>query len=155
MTIIDLYKILNIKVSDYYTFEDKYKSLPKNVYLITHGVYAPEFDVIALNPLRDHDCTFTLAHELIHWTGHSSRLNRAAIKALEKGKAHSDLIVRDTEELIANMGALRLLDYLGIKRKCIDKEFSESMQYCLKGDYEIALFEANRAFRYLLERMRE
>ena len=58
----------------------------------------------------------TLFHEIVHWTGHSSRLNRTGIvddKATFGTKLYSE------EELIAEMGASYLCALTGIDREAL------------------------------------
>ena len=62
----------------------------------------------------------TLFHEVIHWTGHESRLNRNL-------KGHNDKESYSFEELIAEMGAMLCSLQFGIF-----EEFINSVRY-LKG----------------------
>lgn len=51
----------------------------------------------------------TLLHELTHWTGHPSRLNRPTLV-----NYHTDRAIRAEEELVAEIGALLLTTHFGI-----------------------------------------
>ncbi|MRM84288.1 zincin-like metallopeptidase domain-containing protein [Riemerella anatipestifer] len=62
----------------------------------------------------------TIFHEIIHWTGHKSRLNRIGIEENSKEKY-------SFEELVAEQGAMLLCFQFGIKG-----EFVNSLRY-LKG----------------------
>ena len=76
----------------------------------------------------------TLFHELIHWTGHESRLNRfSTIKILESQEEEYAL-----EELVAEMGAM--LVYFDYNFK---EEFINSLVY-LKGWLKHTTAEGNR-----------
>lgn len=51
-----------------------------------------------------------VAHELVHWTGHSSRLDRPTLKGCKKGTP-----LHGAEECIAELGACLIIDALGHK----------------------------------------
>jgi len=59
----------------------------------------------------------TLFHEILHWTGHESRLNRNL-------KGHDDKVSYSFEELIAEMGSMLLCLQFGIS-----DEFVNSVRY--------------------------
>lgn len=86
--------------------------------------YSPSFDYVQL-PVRKYFFSAskyysTLFHEIIHWTGHPSRLDREL-------KGHSDIESYSFEELIAEMGAMLISLQFGIS-----EEFINSLRY-LKG----------------------
>lgn len=86
--------------------------------------YSPSFDYVQL-PKRKYFLSAskyysTLFHEIIHWTGHPSRLDREL-------KGHSDIESYSFEELIAEMGAMLISLQFGIS-----EEFVNSLRY-LKG----------------------
>lgn len=86
--------------------------------------YSPNFDYVQL-PERKYFFSAskyysTLFHEIIHWTGHPSRLDREL-------KGHSDIESYSFEELIAEMGAMLISLQFGIS-----EEFVNSLRY-LKG----------------------
>lgn len=77
----------------------------------TEAFYHPKTDEItmpALNsfPIEDHYWA-TLAHELIHWTGHPSRLNRIEI-GHHRGEAYA------YEELVAELGSVFIASSFGV-----------------------------------------
>lgn len=98
---------LNLKYgkeeSAYYSPKMDYVMLPKKEFFISTSKYYS-----------------TLFHEVIHWTGHKSRLNRNL-------KGHSDKQSYSFEELIAEMGAMLCSLQFGIF-----EEFINSVRY-LKG----------------------
>ena len=53
----------------------------------------------------------SLLHELIHWTGHKSRLDRLG-DFWQNARDHTD---RSKEELVAEIGAALMLNHLGLK----------------------------------------
>lgn len=75
--------------------------------------FQPTQDVIVMprreffNSAADYD--MTLLHELVHWTGHASRLDRQTIKDYSKTDA-----IRAEEELIAEIGSVFLAAHFGI-----------------------------------------
>lgn len=76
------------------------------------AVYLPGYDTIRIPRIQQFDDSDeyyrTLFHELVHWTGHESRLARDEKKYQAK-EAYG------REELIAEMGASYLCHYFGIK----------------------------------------
>ncbi|SIT93954.1 ArdC family protein [Pontibacter indicus] len=118
--------------------------------------YAPATDTVQLpEPGRFHSSASyyaTLFHELIHATGHATRLNRftrEAAPARFGDEAYSK------EELIAEMGASFLCAYTGIR----EAVFQNTVAYlqgwisCLREDKTLLLYAGTRAFKaasYLL-----
>ena len=82
--------------------------------------YSPVEDFISLPMPEDFNSTeeyySTLFHELIHWTGHKSRLAR-----IEYGR---DVTEKATEELIAEIGSSYLCGLCGISSAVIDNQAS-------------------------------
>jgi len=89
----------------------------------------------------------TMLHELIHWTGHSSRLNRFDDEV--DGKDHYAF-----EELVAEMGSAYLCAYLGLEGQLRHASYIEAWQGEL-ADSDRAIFiaasKASRAADYLIE----
>jgi antirestriction protein ArdC len=111
--------------------------------------YVPKTDIINMPKLKsfvDSEAYYTaLFHELIHSTGHGSRLNRESITNNEKygSEAYSE------EELIAQIGACFLSSQTG----CSLKHFPNDVAYIqgwlsrLKGDKRLVLFASSKAQR--------
>jgi antirestriction protein ArdC len=117
--------------------------------------YNPASDKIqmpALNTFSDSNAYYsTLFHELTHWTGHESRLNRLTTGNLNFGSE-----IYSKEELIAELGAAFLCATTGIQN---DKIFDNSAAYVqnwlkvLKNDKKLivqASSEAQKAVNYIL-----
>jgi len=94
----------------------------------------------------------TLFHEMIHSTGHQSRLNRKEVTEPQLFGSHSYSI----EELTAEIGACYLNSIAGI----INKEFDNSVAYiqgwidALKNDKRLLIYasgQAQRATDYILK----
>lgn len=79
---------------------------------ISRSYYSPTEDYISLPCVKDFSSLdeyySTLFHELIHWTGHKSRLNR--------------LLDKPAEELVAEIGAAYLSAISGIENNVIDNQ---------------------------------
>ena len=105
--------------------------------------YSPRFDKIVL-PLREQFSSeqgyyATALHELGHWTGHETRLNRDLAHPFG-----SEPYAR--EELIAEMASMMLCDKIGILNKKIDNHaaYVESWIKALRDDPSV-LFRSARA----------
>ena len=70
----------------------------------------------------------TLFHELVHSTGHTSRLNREGISEAKR----SDKIRYSKEELIAEMGASFLCAFTGINNPDLTKNSAAYLQNWLQ-----------------------
>ncbi|KUJ56420.1 zincin-like metallopeptidase domain-containing protein [Chryseobacterium aquaticum] len=83
--------------------------------------YKPASDIISMPEkkyfISENKYYSTLFHEIIHWTGHESRLKRDL-------KGHLDLKSYSFEELIAEMGSMLICLQFGIT-----KEFINSVRY--------------------------
>jgi antirestriction protein ArdC len=77
-----------------------------------HAFYSAEYDFIQMPPKesfqKTHEFYGTLTHELIHWTGHKSRLNRLNKLARFGNESYA------IEELVAELGSSFLLAELDI-----------------------------------------
>ena len=117
--------------------------------------YRPSEDFVQMPPKEDFKSTenyySTLLHELTHWTGHESRLNRIQYG----GKFSKDYAF---EELVAEMGSLFVVSSAGIIQT--DGEFQNHASYVdswlkhLKQDSNYifrAAAEANKAANFLLK----
>ncbi|PNG45948.1 DNA primase TraC (plasmid) [Variovorax sp. WDL1] len=125
---------------------------------IRHGferaMYLPELDEIRLPwPSRftsAEACCATSLHELVHWTGHPSRLNR------QFGKRFGDAAYA-FEELVAELGSAFVMGHCGLVDATIEGHaaYLDSWLQVLKND-RTAIFTAARhageAFEYILAR---
>lgn len=116
------------------------------------GAYFPEFDQIRLPNLSsyvdEHAYAATLAHELIHSTGHKSRLDRDLNQ--------DDIEIRSFEELVAELGSTFLLNRMNIPTRLEDrvipyisgwvKNMGSNAKYILK-----ASAQAQKAVDYIFE----
>lgn len=120
----------------------------------TAAFYTPGRDVIHMPPIeafRDVESYYaTLAHEEIHWTGPSHRLNR------DLSRYAKDRSERAREELIAELGAAFLAADLGIvpelEPRADHASYLASWLEVLRGDKRFivqAAAQAQRAVAYL------
>ena len=108
--------------------------------------YSPKEDYISIPSLSRFDSSedyfACLFHEMTHWTGHQTRLNREGIKKVAFGSE-----CYSKEELIAEMGASFLSGITGISGKVIDNSTSyiQSWLQVLKGDKKFVISAAAQA----------
>jgi antirestriction protein ArdC len=80
-----------------------------------HAYYTPALDYIGMPKFEKFDSADsyynTLFHELAHWTGHESRLDRNSVKKFKVSKFSDDYAY---EELIAELGGMFNCLSLGI-----------------------------------------
>ena len=115
--------------------EDVYANYPEvrpEVNLGLKALYIPALDQIRIPGVGDFhsisDYYATLFHELIHSTGHSSRLNREGISEVKR----SDKIRYSKEELIAEMGASFLCAFSGIENPNLTNNSAAYLQSWLQ-----------------------
>ena len=125
--------------------------------LSDQAYYTPTFDYINM-PLKTQfkgtaEYYSTLIHEVVHSTGHSSRLNRLAIN---DGKFNSKKHSYSFEELVAEIGASFLNAMFGIATEESEKNSASYLQGWLKEfkqDKQMlfkASTEAQKAVSYIL-----
>jgi antirestriction protein ArdC len=114
--------------------------------VIRHGgnraFYRPSDDIIQLPPLtcfaQSVDYYTTALHELCHWTGHSSRLNRVL------GRRH-DIEAYAYEELVAEIGAAFLCAHAGLPARMEHASYINSWLDALRGDKRLIFVAAGAA----------
>jgi antirestriction protein ArdC len=108
--------------------------------------YSPKNDYIimpAINNFKSSDSYYSaLFHELIHWTGHKSRLNRFNSESLKFG---SD--VYSKEELIAELGSSFICQITGIAKEVIKNQASyiKGWLEILNNDKRLIVIASSRA----------
>lgn len=117
--------------------------------------YSKREDIITLPPAGAFDNIAhywaTSLHEHMHWTGHSSRLNREGISGIFSSDAYA------FEELVAEMGAAFLCMRLGVKHDSLMDNHAAYLQSWVKGlrDDPKALMKAaslaNKGMQYILK----
>lgn len=120
----------------------------------SQAFYSARFDYISIPTINKfinaQSYYATLAHEYIHSTGHSSRLNRNMDNKRDKYAY---------EELIAELGACFISAHLGIDADDIQNNataYLKSWLKALKNDHKYmwkAMREASKAYEYILEHL--
>lgn len=123
----------------------KLKIQPIIKHNISRCYYSPVEDYISLPMITDFDSAgeyySSLFHELIHWSGHSSRLNRQLDTA--------------TEELVAEIGSSYLCGLCGIDNSVIDNQASYIQAWTKSADNPQLVFVkaaalASQAVNYII-----
>lgn len=133
--------------------EEIAKGYPNPPHISEHdsqAFYVPATDTVSLPPLIAFDGPgeyySTKFHELIHSTGHTSRLNRAGVTKGEFGVFGSTTYSK--EELVAELGAVILLGTAGIDQPEIFKNNAAYIQHwlsVLREDNKILISAAAQA----------
>lgn len=134
-----------------------YKDKPKIIHKYSGAWYRPTVDTVNVPDKKHfesiHEYYSTLFHELIHSTGHETRLNRKGITGLNPfgSKEYSK------EELVAEIGASMLCGVAGIENQTIDNSASyiQSWLRALENDHTLivkASQQAQKAADYILGR---
>lgn len=109
--------------------------------------YKPFFDYVSVPPLSDypnpHEYYSTLFHELVHSTGHESRLNRDGITK-SRGFGSDPYAF---EELVAEMGAAMLCAHAGIDNSTIENSaaYIDNWLTVLRNDTKLVIKAASHA----------
>lgn len=113
--------------------------------------YSPSFDLVQMPELKyfksSPDYYSVLFHEVIHSTGHHSRLNR--FKAGEKPARFGDAEY-SREELTAELGAAYLCNVAGIENEATKNNhvgYLKSWIAALKNDKTMIIYAAQKAFK--------
>lgn len=122
---------------------------PKIIFKGNEAYYAPHEDVITIPKQKSFTTAesfyHTLFHELVHSTGHPSRLDRKEITTPESFASESYSI----EELTAEIGASFLNAHTGITQATIHNSaaYIASWLKVLRGDKRFVVFASSRAQR--------
>lgn len=120
-------------------------------YFVANGVYEASKDVIGLNECKlNTDMNSVALHEIIHWTGHPSRLNRPFIANCTKSVYYDNYYSRSTEEATAQLGMFYLAEALDLH---IDaKQLLDQYLACYpSADLTKAAKDARDAANWILE----
>jgi antirestriction protein ArdC len=115
--------------------------------------YNPKNDIIVMNTERPNAIPIldrTILHELGHWTGHSSRMQRKVIVNTEKQKTYSDVEL-ENEEIIAEMICYQLGRELNILSKEWQQKSENYIATYTKGSVYDARDHVKRAVWFLLK----
>ena len=114
--------------------------------LICHGgnqaFYRPSSDTIQLPPMSSFPCAddyyATALHELTHWTGHSTRLNRLSVQ-------RPGVDAYAFEELVAEIGAAFLCAHCGLNGVIEHASYIETWLNALRRDKRLIFLAAGAA----------
>ena len=129
---------------------------PKIEYGEERALYIPTLDTVAMPDRERFESSehfySVLFHELIHSTGHMSRLDR--IPVTNSTEINSPILFA-REELVAEMGSAFLCGYAGIENQVIETsiEYMQSHENDLEGDSRVVMYAvgaAQRAAEYIL-----
>lgn len=136
----------------------------QRVYAGAFGLYAHDHDVIILNrpsiklngESQGVDEGMVLLHEIAHWTGHASRLNRDISKALPYIKDNPLLLktfewayLAHNEEVIAELAACRIGVMLGYDSSSLELKFRQYASIFRLANFEHCNLEANKAIAFI------
>jgi antirestriction protein ArdC len=138
----------------------EWKDCPAITWDDTRAFYAPLEDKVYMPPQRtfisEELCYSVLYHELVHSTGHLSRLGRD-----EKIKDHQSKFTNySQEELVAEMGAAYLCGITGIEQQTIQNSaaYIKSWIRTFKDDPKVlglAAAQAQNAVNYMINQKHE
>jgi antirestriction protein ArdC len=168
MPIFRLYTVFNLDQTSLAGQSFRENQSPEKLqWLLTKlGVHVSEFgnqaffsqkeDVIVMpkreffNSSQDYDST--LLHELVHWVGHTARLNRDCARDYAK----SD-VSRAEEELVAEIGSVFLASYFGISGDLVNHASYVALwkKYLDGRAVGRAMGQASKAFSWLIAQLEE
>jgi antirestriction protein ArdC len=109
-----------------------FKTIPSITHIENSAYYSPSDDIVNMPKAErfvDSDSYYkTLFHELVHSTGHKSRLNRSSLNEV----AHWGDSVYAKEELVAEIGSMYLTTYCGLNPTDSDDNSSAYLQGWIK-----------------------
>lgn len=132
-----------------------YENKPKITFNNNGAWYRPNDDIVNVPDKKYfeniHEYYSTMFHELIHSTGHKSRLNRKSVVELNPFGSPE----YSREELIAEIGASMLCGVAGIENEIIDNSASyiQSWLKALENDHTLVVLasqQAQKASDYIL-----
>lgn len=127
--------------------KENYINAPTYSFVRGGAWYKPFLDVVNVPPMKDfesvHEFYSTLFHEMVHSTGHQSRLAREGITT--HNGFGSELYSK--EELVAELGASMLCSVCGIDNHIIDNSASyiQSWLRALKNDKKLIVQASQQA----------
>lgn len=134
-----------------------YMDCPDYTFVSGRAYYQPSFDIVNVPPIKDfeniNEYYSTFFHEIVHSTGHTSRLNRKGVTQLSENGFGSE--VYSKEELVAELGASMLCGIAGIENETIENSASyiQSWLSALKNDKKLIVHasqQAQKASDYIL-----
>lgn len=132
-----------------------YMDCPDYTFSSGRAYYQPSLDIVNVPPIKDfediNEYYSTFFHEIVHSTGHKSRLNRKGVTTINKFGSEK----YSKEELVAELGASMLCGIAGIENETIENSASyiQSWLNVLKNDKKLIVYasqQAQKASDYIL-----
>lgn len=127
--------------------KEAYRNCPPISYAPGKAYYMPSTDSISVPEINDYnnpeEFYSTMFHEMVHSTGHKSRLNRSGITGIAAFGSET----YSKEELVAEIGAAMLCTIAGIDQTTFENSASyvSSWLRALKGDPKLIVFASSQA----------
>ena len=110
---------------------------------------------------KDHEAC-TILHELGHWTGAVTRLNRTVFSKCKKYKYALDKnmgntiaeVLSENEEVIADLFMLKMTQVLGLSQQEALSSVEEALKGYSNADLPMCVIEADRAVAYILSKVK-
>ncbi len=121
------------------------------------GYYMPKEDQIVICNKTLGNWDSTVLHELIHWSGAEDRTNRKFIKDIKNNTLSEKSFTKNlhTEEMAAEMGAIKLAAALGLDSKEHTARFENYKALYPLADLKKAKKLSSQAVKYLLSLRKE
>ncbi len=142
-----VFEALGVKLMSMHELSYKMeKAIPESY----QGCYWADEDTIILKDSRSEtgDLNTVALHELLHWTGHYTRLSRAAIQLSCPDRFSFSY---HTEEAAAQLGMHKLAKWLGVSEENIDYYLNNYLEAYPFADLHIAEMQAEQAVRWIKE----
>lgn len=122
----------------------------------SNGFYECYHDFIAFNhtpkPSID-DLNSCILHEIVHWSGHPTRLNREAVKAGSELLIHElEPSVIHTEEVTAQLGMFKLATCLGLNNERYLEMTNRYIARYPLANYLDADMESTKALEFIVNK---
>lgn len=161
--VLDLYNDCGVEPYGFISFREKFPNSEgaRRTWWF-EGFYDPQHDFIVINEGSQIPFARLGLHELVHWTGHPSRLARAKLiigKAMLEGSGlfkHDQRMVQidHTEEAIAETGMIKLTKILGLWTPELQKTYEHYLTMHPLANLAEAEFESDRAIHFILSQKR-
>jgi len=156
--VLELIRNLNIRLLSFAECSLSGITIDPYIWQNSNGFYECHDDFIAFNhtPKSNiQDLNSCILHEIAHWSGHPTRLNRKAIEAGANLAIYElDLHIIHTEEVIAQLGMFKLACYLGLNiEKYLEMTNLYIQRYFMANRLE-ADIESTKALGFIIDRER-
>lgn len=121
------------------------------------GYYMPKEDQIVICNKTLGNWSFTVLHELVHWSGAAGRCGRKFIKDIKNNTLSEKNFNKNlhTEEMIAEMGAIKLVKALNLSPFEYENRFENYKALYPLADLNKADKLSDKAVEYLLNLKKE